>query len=597
MSENQSLSSDDEYTVNTNAPCVLEGTLSKWTNYIHGWQQRFISLSNGTLSYYKSENETSFGCRGALSIYKSNVKVHEFDECRFDVNVGDCVWYLRAENEDERNKWVDAIEAHKQFYIDSAYGSDINLRRHGSALSLGSISVTSIKKGRGLRESITEIETFRDILCRQIDTLQFYFDTYIEIANKARKTNGEIENENAVEIELKNKTNESRYEVKDADKKQLKELESQLGAMAVDLRGEGLTFKATSAGIISTLSQCIELMQQREENWKRKLEKEVELRKKLEESLKNLSSDSTPKKLILLNGPDYEEGPHSKIKEEEFFDALDAMLDKQDQEQEEKRQLKLRAKENRQPSSSIPLKCDHPLWCEIDKITIDQLYYARLEVGEGEGGWQLFAEEGEMRLYKRELEIDGLVCDPLKAVHTVKGITGHEVCYHFFSPDVRWEWENTLESMRVIEEINENTLIFHQIHKRVWPAAQRDAVFWSHIRRASDIPKENQNQNLHDIWIVCNNSTDAVDVPLGRCVRMKMTVSLTCETYIEPPANGCEINRDNLTCKIIYCSTINPGGWAPASVLRALYKREYPKFLKRFTEYVIDAQEKKPIMF
>lgn len=78
---------------------------------------------------------------------------------------------------------------------------------------------------------------------------------------------------------------------------------------------------------------------------------------------------------------------------------------------------------------------------------------------------------------------------------------------------------------------------------------------------------------------------------------MKMTVSMTCETYIDKPTNAKEITRDHLKCKIIYCSQINPGGWAPSSVLRALYKREYPKFLKRFTQYVIDAQENKSIMF
>lgn len=102
-----------------------------------------------------------------------------------------------------------------------------------------------------------------------------------------------------------------------------------------------------------------------------------------------------------------------------------------------------------------------------------------------------------------------------------------------------------------------------------------------------------------------------------------MTVSLTCETFIETPKEGQQITRDDLVCKIIYCSTseyififlfiiltlfninfyfslfklVNPGGWAPASVLRALYKREYPKFLKNFTQYVIDARKEKPILF
>jgi len=53
----------------------LQGTLSKWTNYIHGWQTRFIVLKDGTLSYYKSEQDSGFGCRGSISLYKANIKV------------------------------------------------------------------------------------------------------------------------------------------------------------------------------------------------------------------------------------------------------------------------------------------------------------------------------------------------------------------------------------------------------------------------------------------------------------------------------------------------------------------------------------------
>ena len=53
----------------------LQGTLCKWTNYIHGWQNRYIILHDGTMSYYKSENETSFGCRGSISVQKAIIKV------------------------------------------------------------------------------------------------------------------------------------------------------------------------------------------------------------------------------------------------------------------------------------------------------------------------------------------------------------------------------------------------------------------------------------------------------------------------------------------------------------------------------------------
>lgn len=53
----------------------LRGYLSKWTNYINGWQMRYIVLKNAQLSYYKSEQESDLGCRGAISLYKAVIKV------------------------------------------------------------------------------------------------------------------------------------------------------------------------------------------------------------------------------------------------------------------------------------------------------------------------------------------------------------------------------------------------------------------------------------------------------------------------------------------------------------------------------------------
>lgn len=228
---------------------------------------------------------------------------------------------------------------------------------------------------------------------------------------------------------------------------------------------------------------------------------------------------------------------------------------------------------------------------QVEDITMEQLRYAKM--GVGEGGWQLFAEDGEMKMYRREVEEGGIVCDPLKAVHVVRGVTGREVCHYFYNPEVRFDWETTLESMEVLEVLEPMTVIVHQIHKRVWPATQRDALFWSHMARA---PNE-EDPDAHDVWIVCNNSCDTPHVPLGKCVRVRLTVCLMCQTFVDPPQPNTNITRDNLSCKITYCSTINPGGWAPASVLRAVYKREYPKFLKRFTQYVKDQTESKEIMF
>ena len=63
------------------------GTLSKWTNYIHGWQDRFFALKEGTLVYYKSQLETDFGCRGAITVDKATVKPHEV--CNYEKDLED----------------------------------------------------------------------------------------------------------------------------------------------------------------------------------------------------------------------------------------------------------------------------------------------------------------------------------------------------------------------------------------------------------------------------------------------------------------------------------------------------------------------------
>lgn len=128
------------------------------------------------------------------------------------------------------------IPTHLQ--AESGYGSETSLRRHGSMLSLTSaasalsststssfkvnhshqwlswkiwLSETSLfsflffsvfyiiffclhlfvfsplplaQKGHRLREKLAEMETFRDILCRQVDTLQKYFDSCADAVSK-----------------------------------------------------------------------------------------------------------------------------------------------------------------------------------------------------------------------------------------------------------------------------------------------------------------------------------------------------------------------------------------------------------------------------
>ncbi|CAG9830160.1 unnamed protein product [Diabrotica balteata] len=551
-------SSDDSDLENLNE---FSGVLSKWTNYIHGWQDRYIVLKNGALSYYKSEQECDYGCRGALSLAKAVIKPHEFDECRFDVSVNDCVWYLRAISVESKQSWVDALES---FKVESGYGtgSENSLKRHGSTVSLQSntystASGSSFKRSsRNIKEKLAEIGTFKDILCRQIDTLQGYFDHCVD----QNATKGLPEKENFP---------------------------------VVDFKGEAITFKSTTTAVIETLEHCSDLMSQREESWRKRLDKEIEKRKRAE-TLSQSYFTQIQKIRNVHPGPDLEEGPHSVLADDEFYDALESGLDKMEEEQELRDRLKTGPVVPVTPPPTSPAS-QHRLWPEIENVVKSQVNMAKMGIGECGAGWQLFAEDGEMKMYRREEEVDGMVCDPLKAVHVVKGISGHEVCHYFFNPQYRYDWESTLEHMTVLETISEDTLVFLQTHKRIWPASQREGLFWSHIRK---LPNE-KDRDGPDIWTVVNNSTEYSEHPAnnGKCVRIFLTVCLLCQTTVDPPKDGTTLTRDNLSCKITYCSVVNPGGWAPASVLRAVYKREYPKFLKRFTAYVKNQTKNKPIMF
>ncbi|KAM4752223.1 ceramide transfer protein isoform 3-T3 [Cyanocitta cristata] len=538
MSDNQSWNSsgsEEDPETELGLPVELCGVLSKWTNYIHGWQDRWVVLKSNTLSYYKSEDETEYGCRGSICLSKAEITPHDFDECRFDISVNDSVWYLRAQDPDHRQQWVDAIEQHK---TESGYGSESSLRRHGSMVSLVSgasgysaTSTSSFKKGHSLREKLAEMETFRDILCRQVDTLQKYFDACADAVSKDELQRDKVVEDDEDDFPTVRPDGDFVHN-SNSSKEKLFPHVTPKGINGIDFKGEAITFKATTAGILATLSHCIELMVKREESWQKRLDKETEKRRRIEEAYKNAVTEL--KKKSHFGGPDY----------------------------------------------------------EVEEMVQNHMTYSLQDVG-GDANWQLVVEEGEMKVYRREVEENGIVLDPLKATHAVKGVTGHEVCHYFWNVDVRNDWETTIENFHVVENLADNAIIIYQTHKRVWPASQRDVLYLSAIRK---IPAFSENDP--ETWIVCNFSVEHDSAPLNnRCVRAKINIAMICQTLVSPPEGNKEISRDNILCKITYVANVNPGGWAPASVLRAVAKREYPKFLKRFTSYVQEKTAGKPILF
>ncbi|XP_075934284.1 ceramide transfer protein-like isoform X4 [Anarhichas minor] len=594
----------------------LSGVLSKWTNYIHGWQDRWVVLKNNTLSYYKSQDETEYGCRGSLCLSKAVITPHEFDECRLDISVNDSVWYLRAQDLEHRHQWIDSVELHRTIregrrekggiqgtifipppLADSGYGSESSLRRHGSMMSLtsatSSFSATSTSsfKGHSLREKLAEMETFRGILCRQVDTLQKYFDGCSDAVSKDELQRDKIVEDD--EDDFPNTRTDGEFlHNNHGSKEKLFQTVSPKGINGIDFKGEAITFKATTAGILATLSHCIDLMVKREDSWQKRVDKEMEKRRRIEDGYKSALNEL--KKKSHFGGPDYEEGPNSLINEDEFFDAVEAALDRQDKIEEQSHTEKIRIHRSSPvpPGDVYSSIGTHRFSNKVEEMVQNHMTYSLQDVG-GDANWQLVVEEGEMKVYRREVEENGIVLDPLKATHSVKGVTGHEVCHYFWDTTYRNDWETTIENFNVVETLADNATIVYQTHKRVWPASQRDVLYLSAMRKILA-----NNENDPDTWLVCNFSVDHDDAqPSSRCVRAKINIGIICQTLVSPPEGDKEISRDNILCKITYVANVNPGGWAPASVLRAVAKREYPKFLKRFTSYVQEKTAGKPILF
>ena len=106
-----------------------------------------------------------------------------------------------------------------------------------------------------------------------------------------------------------------------------------------------------------------------------------------------------------------------------------------------------------------------------------------------------------------------MVVDPLRASYMVPGVTANEVIQHFFDKDTRLSWDGMIESVEVVETLAEDTIIFHQLHKRVWPSTQRETLYCSHLCTLPNAPAP--ENTVGHTWMVCNFSIDHDKIPVS----------------------------------------------------------------------------------
>lgn len=97
---------------------TMEGSLSKWTNVVNGWQYRWFVLDDnaGLLSYYTSKEKMMRGARrGCVRLKGAVIGIDDEDDSTFTITTSSSkddpkTFHFQTRNGEERERWVRALE-------------------------------------------------------------------------------------------------------------------------------------------------------------------------------------------------------------------------------------------------------------------------------------------------------------------------------------------------------------------------------------------------------------------------------------------------------------------------------------------------------
>ncbi|KAL2726541.1 oxysterol-binding protein-related protein 9 [Vespula squamosa] len=97
---------------------TMEGSLSKWTNVVNGWQYRWFVLDDnaGLLSYYTSKEKMMRGARrGCVRLRGAIIGIDDEDDSTFTITTSSYkddpkTFHFQTRNGEERERWVRALE-------------------------------------------------------------------------------------------------------------------------------------------------------------------------------------------------------------------------------------------------------------------------------------------------------------------------------------------------------------------------------------------------------------------------------------------------------------------------------------------------------
>lgn len=170
--------------------------------------------------------------------------------------------------------------------------------------------------------------------------------------------------------------------------------------------------------------------------------------------------------------------------------------------------------------------------------------------------WDLYDEVDNCKIFHDKGDTNKKL-----AVKTVYGLYAKEIAYHFWNIDepTKLEWDQSVQSMKVLEILSPNCAIIHLKMKRIWPANARDCVLCTELSQIGDYE-----------WVVTNIS---VDHPLAKVnesdyTRMNCRIHMVVKEELIDGKKGR--TRDNIISTINYNADVDVGSWISNNIISSM---------------------------
>ncbi|XP_078523185.1 oxysterol-binding protein 2-like isoform X2 [Lissotriton helveticus] len=245
-------------------PCdTYKGWLFKWTNYLKGYQRRWFVLSNGLLSYYRTQAEMAHTCRGTINLSTAHIDTE--DCCNIVLSNGGRTYHLKASTEVERQRWVTALELAKAKAVRMMNNlSDDSGDEEPSSQSSKSELHSTLKN---LSSKLEDLNTCNDLIAKHGAALQ--------------RSLSELEN-------LK--------------------LATESGDKIKAVNERATLFRITSNAMINACRDFLELAETHSRKWHRVLQHEREQRIRLEETIEQLAKQHNSLERACRGAPNLSSG-------------------------------------------------------------------------------------------------------------------------------------------------------------------------------------------------------------------------------------------------------------------------------------------------